>query len=104
MVTPGSAGKIITTVPKITAAGQQGLTQVIHTHLQHIWQTMLIKLNVKVSTCKQTWSEVEFPPLITVTTPTQQEPICLQDGYGVRECVSEREKGLGSCVPVFRWC
>ncbi|XP_038578550.1 host cell factor 1b isoform X2 [Micropterus salmoides] len=29
MVTPGSAGKIITTVPKITAAGQQGLTQVL---------------------------------------------------------------------------
>ncbi|XP_035512747.1 host cell factor 1b, partial [Morone saxatilis] len=29
MVTPGSAGKIITTVPKITAAGQQGLTQVV---------------------------------------------------------------------------
>ncbi|KAM9351260.1 host cell factor 1b [Symphorus nematophorus] len=29
MVTPGSAGKIITTVPKISAGGQQGLTQVV---------------------------------------------------------------------------
>ncbi|XP_041801023.1 host cell factor 1-like [Chelmon rostratus] len=29
MVTPGSASKIFTTVPKITAAGQQGLTQVV---------------------------------------------------------------------------
>ncbi|XP_070825570.1 host cell factor 1b isoform X2 [Chaetodon trifascialis] len=29
MVTPGSAGKIFTTVPKMTAAGQQGLTQVV---------------------------------------------------------------------------
>uniref|UniRef100_A0A671XFT9 Fibronectin type-III domain-containing protein n=1 Tax=Sparus aurata TaxID=8175 RepID=A0A671XFT9_SPAAU len=29
MVTPGSGSKIITTVPKISAAGQQGLTQVV---------------------------------------------------------------------------
>ncbi|XP_033485276.2 host cell factor 1b [Epinephelus lanceolatus] len=29
MVTPGTAGKIITTVPKISAGGQQGLTQVV---------------------------------------------------------------------------
>ncbi|XP_078110254.1 host cell factor 1b [Sander vitreus] len=29
MMTPGTAGKIISTVPKITAAGQQGLTQVV---------------------------------------------------------------------------
>ncbi|KAM7411075.1 hypothetical protein PAMA_021179 [Pampus argenteus] len=29
VVTPGTAGKILTTVPKITAAGQQGLTQVV---------------------------------------------------------------------------
>ncbi|XP_029993907.1 host cell factor 1-like isoform X3 [Sphaeramia orbicularis] len=29
VVTPGTAGKIITTVPKITAGGQQGLTQVV---------------------------------------------------------------------------
>ncbi|XP_056239811.1 host cell factor 1b isoform X1 [Seriola aureovittata] len=29
MVTPGTMGKIITTVPKITAGGQQGLTQVV---------------------------------------------------------------------------
>nr|XP_046253106.1 host cell factor 1b isoform X2 [Scatophagus argus] len=29
MVTPGSAGKIITTVPKISAANQQGLTQMV---------------------------------------------------------------------------
>lgn len=32
MVTPGSGSKIITTVPKISAAGQQGLTQVTHTY------------------------------------------------------------------------
>ncbi|XP_069572656.1 host cell factor 1-like isoform X2 [Brachyistius frenatus] len=29
MVTPGTAGKIITTVPKISAGGQQGVTQVV---------------------------------------------------------------------------
>ncbi|XP_076596932.1 host cell factor 1b isoform X4 [Chaetodon auriga] len=29
MVTPGSASKIFTTIPKMTAAGQQGLTQVV---------------------------------------------------------------------------
>ncbi|XP_042265246.1 host cell factor 1-like isoform X1 [Thunnus maccoyii] len=29
VVTPGAAGKILTTVPKITAAGQQGVTQVV---------------------------------------------------------------------------
>lgn len=31
MVTAGSGGKIITTVPKITTGGQQGVTQVTHT-------------------------------------------------------------------------
>ncbi|XP_013121098.1 host cell factor 1b isoform X3 [Oreochromis niloticus] len=29
MVTPGTAGKIITTVPKVSAGGQQGVTQVV---------------------------------------------------------------------------
>lgn len=47
---------------------------------------------------------MEFPPLITVTTPTQQEPICLQDGYGMCVCVYVREREgsrlMCSCVQV----
>lgn len=34
MVTQGTAGKIITTVPKMTGTGQQGLTQVT------LWRTL----------------------------------------------------------------